>query len=113
LKAAARHACETMGQTVELPHHNRVTLACKDGGLQFLEGVALQGLVALSRSSKPLHRFQPLTPLKPGLQLGTLAVGLLALGGGDADVGSGGHASWSIPYFTQDPTSPKPALTRV
>jgi hypothetical protein len=32
---------EIAGQAVQLPHHNRVDLTGKDGGLQFLEGIAL------------------------------------------------------------------------
>ena len=32
---------EIAGRAVQLPHHNRVDLTGKDGGLQFLEGIAL------------------------------------------------------------------------
>lgn len=46
--------------------------------------------------SKPLHPFGALTP-EPGLQLGTLAVSLLTLGGAYVEIDGGGHVNWGTP----------------
>ena len=54
-----------------------------------------------------LHRLVALAP-EPGLQLGALAAGLLALGGRDADIDCRAHASWGIPYFAGYLTLTKP-----
>jgi hypothetical protein len=87
---------------VKLPHHNGGDLSGKDRSLQFLEDVPLQGRGALA-VLEPLHSFVPLA-LHPDLQLGALAVGLLASGGRYADTDVHAHANWGTSYFAACPT---------
>jgi len=78
------------GQAVKLPHNDRINLARKDGGLQFLKSITLSGRRALA-VFKPLRPSDALT-LQPGFQFGALTVGLLAFGERHADVNAGAYA---------------------
>lgn len=88
---------EIAGQAVELPDDNGVDRARENSRLQFLESRALQ---MLSRFAvfEPMDSFVPV-PFEPRLQLGALAIGLLAFRGGYADINAGGHANMGTPYF--------------
>ena len=81
---------ETASYAVELPHHNGVDLAGEDGGLQFLKSIAVQVSGALT-VPEPTCAFD-MVALNPGLQLGSLAIGLLALGRGNADINGSRYA---------------------